>query len=815
MNKRTLTRLMLSSSAGLAWLIATPAMAQETASPTPEAAAEDPAAESESGEIVVTARRRQETALEAPVAITAIGGEQLLERGISTVDALARAVPTLITSEATSSPQGGIVAIRGLSGVDANPFGDQAVSFNINGVPVARSSVRRLAQMDIAQVEVLRGPQALYFGKNSPGGIISVRGADPTPVFAAGITAGYEFAADELRTEGYLSGPITDSLGFRLAGYFSDMEGWVTNVAPESGTGVRAPYDRRVPNGTEYAFRGTLRFEPASAFDARLTVAYNESDGSGSTDTLQFVNCPLGRPQGTPASVAAIETCRADDEVTASDNIGPNFATVDSRFGEETYLRSDQLLAGLEMNYQLGGNLTLSSITGLYEANNAYVGSFTANFIEGGGPPLTFLPAYARLNIREFTQELRLTSDFDGPFNFMVGGLYQDSHGEIEAAVRFNSNNPTFSSNYLYEQEGRAYSVFAQAMFEILPSLEISGGARYSSERKRLPVFRTAIGANPFTLVEVDAIREAEFDDISPEVTISYQPNRRLNLYASYKEGFLSGGFNATQPSVTPVPNANGRYTSLINPSYDQQQISGFEGGIKASLLDGDLRANLSIYDYDTTGLQVAVLVGLQQELRNAGSVRTRGVEFDFNYRTPVEGLSLYGALAYADGEYSDYQATCYRGLPAPACRVQVNRFTGVAGLLQDLSGTELVRSPDWSGNFGFDYLTREFSGVKVGLSGNFSFSDSFFTDVVSSPGGRQDAYQLLDAGVRLVDAEDRWELALLGRNLTNTYYFTRAADNPFSGSAPGGTGTTLGDTVAVPSRGREIWVRATIRFGG
>ena len=145
---------------------------------------------------------------------------------------------------------------------------------------------------------------------------------------------------------------------------------------------------------------------------------------------------------------------------------------------------------------------------------------------------------------------------------------------------------------------------------------------------------------------------------------------------------------------------------------------------------------------------------------------------------------------------------------------MQTNRFTGVPALLNDLSGTELVRAPDWQGNIGFDYESPEFSGLRIGLQGNFTFSDSFFTDVTSSPGGRQEPYQLLDAGVKLMDADDRWELAFIGRNLTDEYYFTRSAGNPFTGSAPGGTGTTLADTVAVTSRGRELWLRATVRFG-
>ncbi len=775
-----------------------------------DATAAQEVADAADGDVIVTARRRDETSIAVPVAITAISGDQLTQRGIASVDALARAVPTLITSEATSSPQGGIVAIRGLSGVDANPFGDQAVSFNIDGVAVARSSVRRLGQMDVAQIEVLKGPQALFFGKNSPAGIISIRSADPTRNFQASLSGGYEFEADEVRTEGFISGPISDTLGFRIAGFYDRIEGYVDNIAPATGTGVFAPFDRRAPNGDEFAVRGTLKWEPSDQFNARLKISYNKAEGSGSTDLLQFLSCPLGVPQAS----AAPENCRADDKVTTSDNIGPNFAIADPRFGgSETFLNSDQTLGGLEMNYDITDQLTLSSITGYYKANNSYVGNFTATFANIGTIPRVFLPAYARLDIREITQELRLTSNFEGPVNFMFGGLYQDTTANVEAVVYFNAAAPVFSSNYLYRQDGTAHSIFGQAMVKFTPTIELSGGARYSYERKRLPIFRTAIGTAPRTLLDIDGPREVSFNNLSPEATLSWRPTSRLTIYAGYKEGFLSGGFNATQP-VTAASATPGRRTSLIDPRYDQQLIQGFEGGIKAALFDGTLRTNLTAYSYETTGLQVATLVGLQQELRNAGAVRTKGVEFDFSYRTPLRGLSLYGAVSYEDGRYTDYQATCYRGLPAPRCTTQVNRFTRTTGLFQDLSGTELVRAPEWSGNIGADFVSQPIGGFKIGLSGNFTFSDSFFTDVLSAPGGRQRAYDLFDAGIRVIDKNDRFELALLGKNLGDTYYFTRSADNPFSGSAPGGAGTLLGDTVGVPSRGREIWLRATVRFG-
>lgn len=763
------------------------------------------------GEILVTARRRDETTIAVPVAVVAIGGAELERRAINTIDSLARAVPSLITSEATSSPQGGIVAIRGLSGVDANPFGDQAVSFNIDGVQVARSSVRRLGQMDVSQIEVLKGPQALFFGKNSPAGIISMRTNDPTNTFRAQLSSGYEFNADETRTEGYISTPITDTLGIRVAGFYDSLKGYVRYVGEDSGAGVMRPFDRRNPNGDEYAVRGTVRWVPSDRFDARLKVTYSELNASGSTDNLQHLACPTGTPQ---TSFNPPENCRADDRTTSSDNIGPNFGRFDSRFGNgETYLHTQQLLAGLEANYKVADTLTLSSITGYYDSGNGYVGNFTGIYRETQVVPRTFLVAFANLNIREFSQELRLASDFDGPINFLFGGFYQDSKADVAGLVAFNALNPQFRSDYTYAQSGTAYSVFGQTLVKFVPQLELSIGARYSAENKRLTDFRTATAANR-NLIGVDIDRNLSFNNLSPEFTLSYRPTDRFTVYGSYKEGFLSGGFNATVPAVSTLSPTTGLYTSLTDPAYQQQLIQGFEGGMKAALFDNTLRLNLAAYTYRTQGLQVAVLVGIQQELRNAGEVRTKGIEFDATYRTPIAGLSLTGAVAYLDGRYTDYQAQCYRGLAAPQCRTQRNRFTGATALLNDLSGTELVRAPDWSGNAGFDYRSPAFSGLKIGVNGNMNFSDSFFTDVVSAPGGRQGSYQLYDAGVRVMDATDRWELALIGRNLTDEYYFTRSADNPFTGAAPGGVSSLRGDTVGVPSRGREIWLRATVRFG-
>ena len=211
-------------------------MLREQAGPAP--AREEVAAD----DIIVTARRRDETSIAVPVVLTAETGAELTRRGINSLDSVAQLVPGLTLLDSGGSRQGGTISMRGVAGPDTNPLGDQAVSFNVDGVQVAKSSVRRLAVMDLQQVEVLKGPQALFFGKNSPGGIISMRTADPTSHFEAKASLGYEVNAHEWRGDGFISGPLTDTLGARLAFYGADMRGWVKNIVPADS--ILPPIDR-------------------------------------------------------------------------------------------------------------------------------------------------------------------------------------------------------------------------------------------------------------------------------------------------------------------------------------------------------------------------------------------------------------------------------------------------------------------------------------------------------------------------------------------------------------------------------------------
>lgn len=756
-------------------------------------------------DIIVTARRRDENLIDVPVVITAVSGEELNNRGINTVDGIARIVPQLIIGEGSGTVQGGNIALRGISGADANPFADQAVSFNIDGVQIARASIRRMANMDIQQIEVLKGPQALFFGKNSPGGIINIRTADPGNRFEAKASLGYEFEARQWRAEGYVSTPVSDTLGLRLAGFYDHMDGWVTNVVPR--TSPFAPDHNRTPRSEEFAVRGTLKFDPSDQFDARLKLSYGQVDGDSSAANTQFVHCPLGQPQsGLP------DDCGADDHVSVG-YVGPLIGTIDSRFGDgRTFLKQRQLLGSFEMNYKFSDEITLTSVTGLYYVRLRNLSNFTASYAAA-----TILPSFNRMNIRELSQELRLASYFDGPLNFLVGGHFQDSNAVAGSTTFLNADAPVLINNYLLEQDGKAYSAFMQMLWDVTDTIELSAGGRYSHERKKLTSVRSQPAFSSFQYpppLVTPVLDRDTWNDFSPEVTLTYRPHKNLTLFGSYKHGFISGGFNSGAANFT------------LPLDYDQQTVKGFEGGVKAAALDGALRMNFALYTYKIDGLQVQVTTqGVIQELKNAGRVSSKGGEFDFNYRTPLDGLSLHGAIAYNKGRYDKYFGSCYRGqskalgcafvpvLGSPGEAVPAG--PGVTGSLQDLAGTELIRAPEWTGNVGFTFETPVATGLKVGFSGDMTYSDSYFTDAASKPEGRSPSYTLLDASVRVGAEDDRWELALIGRNLSNEYYWTRVSDAPFTGTAPGNeTGTTrLGDAVASISRGREILLRATVKF--
>lgn len=733
--------------------------------------------------IIVTARRREENPIATPVILTAINGEEIATRGINNLSDVARLVPQLVIG-GSQSVQGGSINLRGIGSSEANPFADQAVSFVIDGVQISRATVQRMAQMDLEQVVVYEGPQALFFGKNSPAGVIDIRSADPTSRLAAGGSLGYEFEGRELRANAFVAGPLTDSLGVRLAVYGSHLEGYVHNSAPADP--LIGPSRRKLPHDREYAGRLTLAFKPVDGLDAKLKLNYSTLETAGPGANQQLVACPAGTPQlGGP------DLCRPDGDVVRAD-LGANFRSVDVRYGDGIpYLDQEQWLASLELNADLGQDLQVTSNTSLYDVSTQY--------LENGNnaaTPARMLASYQDFQAREIAQELRLTSQFSGSLNFMLGAFYQHSRLENEFLAAVNATAPVSLFNQSAIQTANAYSGFAQLMWGVREDLELSVGGRYSHEAK---TFRPSLAGISVPTV----ISKRKFNDFSPEATITWRPTSEATLFASYKQGFLSGGFNAGSGDLR------------TDRSYDQQTIEGFEIGTKISALNGALRLNLSGYNYKLLGLQVLTQTGLNQIVSNAGKATIRGVGFDFQLRPrAIEGLRLMGALAYNRASYDVYTASCYAGQTvALGCNLNPNG----AGIFQaqDLAGRPLARAPRIVGNAGFDYEWSVSGGLVAGLNGNASHSSSYFANPSDQPSSRQAPYWLFDAGLRVSNKADNWTVALIGRNLSNELYLTRINDVIFTGNGTGTGGpAVLADNSAVLARGREVMLRLTVGFG-
>jgi iron complex outermembrane receptor protein len=785
-----------------------------------------------SDDIIVTARKRDETLISVPVVVTAVSGTQLAARGITNIDGLARVTPQLLAGNQGGAVQGGNITIRGVSGPDQNPFGDQAVSFNIDGVQVAKATVRRMSDFDIGQIEVLKGPQALFFGKNSPAGIISIRTADPTPALEGKVSAGYEFNARQVRTEGYISGPVSDTLGFRIAGVYSDMKGDVKDLTPADSP--YAPENSRNPTYKDWALRGTLKWEPSDSFDAKLKVSYGELRGDGPSSGTAFTSCP----QGFRFSGSGIDQCKTSDGANSNAGYGTFIAGIDGtlnlfRPDGDNFNKQDQLLSGLEMNWKLSDAVTLTSVTGYYKVSVDQCQNYEND-------PVVLLPSCNVYDNKEFSQELRFSTDYDGPIN-ITGGLYfsdvRTGTGSITylfggAGSILNPADPTFYgsptnpalvNNYFLKQSGKAYSAYAQISYKPVDKVEINVGGRYSHEKKKLTSVRFTpglsdgaftgsyllddtildAGAEVSDIILPRANRSDNWNDFSPEVTVSYRPDQHLTVFGSYKHGFLSGGYNAGSVSFgIPAGCTAAAPENCLSLSYDPQTIKGFEGGVKAELFDNTLRTNLSAYIYKINDQQVSNVVNTTNTISNAGGAKVKGVEFDVNYRTPLDGLSVNGAASYNKGKYTSYpNAPCYGGQTVAQ---------GCNGLTQDLGGTELIRAPKWNLSGGFNFETPVGESMKFGLTGNVSYVSSYLTDSSSAPNGRQPSYTLLDATARIAGAEDRWELALIGRNLTDKYYIVASSLVPFAAAPPG----VLLDRFGTLSRGREIMVRASFKFG-
>ncbi len=810
-----------------------PAAAQEAAAPLPqEQPPQDEAATGGIKEIIVTARKRQETAQDVPVAVTAISAEQIASRDITSVEKIAAIAPQFNVGRA-SNGSGAQLTLRGIGSSSTSIGIEQSVAVVVDGAYYGQGRVIQEGFFDLARVEVLKGPQALFFGKNATAGVISITTADPTPTPEFQIKGGYEFRSQQWRVEGYASMPLTETLGIRLAARYSKMEGgYYRNVADDivytevdsasvlaGGNGdptshIAAPAAHKAPGEEEFLARGTLKWEPTSRLTVSLkgSVDFNTVNnsswnyvafacGNGSTSQLNGYACGkhfITHQNNMPVDVAA----------------GFPFAKKDGSL----YNRYRSAAGTLNVTYD-ADQVQLSSVTNYQWNNNRWACACdfqSSNSAGGSGSNW----ATENSSWKAFSQEFRALTQFDGPFNMMLGMLYQKTRRDFEQYVLTggvsNSAAPAGLEHVATAKtsftKGETMAVFGQITYKILPTLELAGGARYSDETKNsyftqfynnplvTTIFRDQFDPDGLGVVTA----RQHFTNWSPEATLTWKPTEDLMVYGAYKTAYKSGGFS------------NGGINSKFSTdptadlTFDPEKAEGFEVGFKSTLLNRQLRFNVTAFNYKYKNLQVdffnSPIFAFQTLTADA---RTKGIEAEFQFApNAVPGFDLHGSVNYDKARYTDFPlAPCYAGqTPAQGCNLAGNSR-------QDLGGQTLSVAPRWTGNLGVNYEMSVGQTMKLGLNVDAKYSGSYLASAFGNPLSRQGKYVTLDAGLRFGAEDDNWQLAVIGKNLTNRFYVTGVVDGPSTGSGTGTPGGIRADQLGFGTLPRTVMVEVTKKF--
>lgn len=772
-------------------------------------------------EVIVTARKRDETSISVPVSITALGANQIARDAIFNTFDIAQRYPTLHVNQNASSG-GGSVYLRGVGSTVANiPVVDQSVSFDVDGAPISRGNVLRVGSYDLDEIQILKGPQALFFGKNSSVGVISLKSKDPGREFDAMLRLGYEPYARTRFGEAAIDQPITDTLRARLFYRRAESDGRDKNlvrlalpanaIVPNS---VFVPSQDRIFNYDDNFVRGTIIWEPSDRFTARIKASFDAQDSAGPGSVRERFYCPLGKAQngliaatlGAGANAAALASALSVDDCKANGTyyegaINPaQLLDPKARQVLDGGIRTRIWLTSADLTYHLTESIDLSSVTAFARINDRVTDQYSFGPVSLAGLVFENLSLY-----RQVSQEVRARAHLNNTVSLMVGGFYE--HAFIFYAAPNVAISPFNRPEYRIPND--VWSGFAQATINVTPTLELAGGARYTWEKKSLTFLRDGVPQQV-------PVPRTTFKNTSPEVTLTWRPASDMTVYGGYRTGFKSGGYASAVTGNFP-PNSVATDPRFI--PFKPEKSKGFELGWKALLLDRTLRIDSAAYRFDFSELQnsnVDFSTGRPiVSVYNSGELRQKGVEIDATYYPYfVHGLNLHGLVNYNSVKYRDGRAPCWVGQSiAEGCNV---------GLLlgqfrqQDLTGLRPPNASKWSSAAGATF-TRQVSGRTFEIGGDGVYRSSYNTMPDFSPGGFQKSYVVVNLQARLIDEKHGWEFGVYAKNIGNVRRAIEGNNDGFTGISAN-TGTVNGgvtsrsDLSGNISPGRTLLFQLTLR---
>ncbi|MEM6774256.1 MAG: TonB-dependent receptor [Pseudomonadota bacterium] len=797
-------------------------------------------------EVTVTATRRAESMQDVAISMLSKSGEDIQEMGIGRSSEFTVDIPAVTISQ---SPIGNFIFIRGIGTAGVNQGIELSVAMFHDGVYMGRHQLARAPFMDLDRVEVLRGPQSIFFGKNTIGGAIHVITAKPSDELEGSISALYgQYGEQEIT--GVISGPITDNLSGRLAVRGYQIDGYLDNIL----TGEEGP------EREDRTFRGQLAWDATP----NLTVT-GKWERSEFEQVQQFTQLTVNDPTGTGIAFGGLNQAlvaagsggsgleRYDDE-RAVDNDGgavlgtvvPEYAGLPG-FPDKPELSDNEMdLGTLTIDWAIG-DYTLTAITGY--ASYSYRDICDCDFAA-----IPLIQVDATEDYDQFSQEIRIASPGGQKFDWIAGFYYHESELDYRSIEGFGTSlaspllgapaaiTPNLTRDYGMVQDQDMWAVFGSGTYNFTDTTRLTVGLRYFDESKTashfldkrftggwdysagagLPPGSAAYGTSaeeydrflsdfagtPFVAISEGIFggllgtfehdirnRTRDETDVNWIVTLEQDLGIDTLVFGTVSTGTKGGGFDGRFLQTNDSPFFE----------YEEETAINYEIGVKTSLLDGMMTLNATAFMSTVEDYQVSIFDGATAFfVQNAAEVESKGIEMDLQW-SPLDGLVISLAGTYLDAAYTDFpNAPCWTVTGTePVDRGNcINRDQPDAS--RDATGDTNLFSPEWAYNVNIDYRMPVGNTLEARATFNMNYSDEFFVAADLDPiYAIQDAYTMYDVRFSLGRQDGVWDVALVGKNLTDELISGNSNDQPL----------VPGNGFASTERRRSYALQASYRF--
>ncbi len=734
-------------------------------------------------EVIVTANRRQESLQEVPMSITAFTEDFFKDSGTTSFESLEQYTPSLIIAPMTDSRSTSI-RIRGIGQMGVNAGVDPSVGVFIDGVYQGRAGMSVGDLMDIARVEVLRGPQGTLYGKNTAAGAISIvsRKPDDNPEADIEFVKG-NYDASEIR--GMANLPFGNSgNAARFSFYNVERDGWHHNET----------LNQEVNNANKWGVKARAYFDFGDFGD--LLVSYDHADDDTDCCSADVLSYDGDSKLQIPFSLLS----------NALDHDMPVADGYDGKHYTDVAFKNEITVEGfaVEWNHELANNDTITWLNAIrkYDAYSIFDGDFS---------DLSGVLSDTLTELEQVSSELRITSPSGDKIEYQ-GGLYYyyqemltiGRNSMLEAVQKTFAGGALVPEGGVFNTDDNlhetwSYAAFGQSTWIINDNFRLTGGLRWTKEKKaRVGTQTTTLArpdihegtpeffdAPPIMGPPISEDQERKKTNLSGTLRLRYFQTEDLMWYASVSRGFKSGGFNQLRTHADPNAVHEDGTRGSLDTEFDDEKSQNAEVGWKGSWMEKRLQVNGTVFYTNYDDFQALTIDGSAILVRNAGSLRSYGLEMDLIFALSYD-LQMGMSLGYNKTEYTNFdEAACTVDVAVQRAN-EAGMPPYLLGCVEDLKGRELDNAPEWTVSTWFQYekpwknqTSKWFSRLE------YNYTDEIFLEQDLDPYLKNDATHLVNLRFGVAEVDNKWEVTVWGRNLLDEDYLVAGFDIPtFSGYA-------------------------------